>query len=155
MRLNQSSIKNDSIIRDNFSPFIKRNMLRFSSECHKIFSSIIISNSIDMMTMFFWFKKSPNFFLNNNSMFSDMSPMVTGGMTRSINQNIAMLFVAPSFPTNACLSFFASHSNFVFNYYFRRTWMTLLSYLCFSHFSFSFNGMLETFGSTHKEIIQF
>ena len=71
----------------------------------QIFRTIIISNTIDMMTFFFWSKMASKFFLHNKPMFVNITMFITKRMVGLMNKNITTgLFFLSTFPVRIILA---------------------------------------------------
>lgn len=72
-----------------------------ASENYKIFKSVIILNSVDMMNVLVWKKPSFESFFHYKTMFKHSSFFVSRGIARKINSNVTVL--SHTFVTNAAL----------------------------------------------------
>jgi len=110
-------------------------MTRIISKKFKIFNSIIIFNTVNMVDNFFFFKITTNMFFHDNSMLPNISARITKRMRRFFNKNVSIFIFCPSaFP----LGMFFKFSRFPhFLLCFFRKFMTLLK--------FSFRRAMKSF----------
>ena len=75
-------------------------MLAFIFKEVKILKSIIVFNSVYMVTAFFGFKITPYMFFHNKPMFTNITRSITKGMIGVINHNVTKGgFKASSYPS--------------------------------------------------------
>lgn len=103
----------DDVRRINGMFCFKRIMCSLCLKSHKIFRAIIIFDFIDMMTGFFWFKKSFDLFFNYKPMFKNISSFIFIRMIKTHDTNISQhMLKSPSLPFSIFISNMFSKGGF-------------------------------------------
>lgn len=110
----------------------------------KVFYSIIILDTVDMMDDFFCRKNTSQQFFHYNTMLKDFTSFVSKGMLWLRNIDITMTYTSSAFPKRVLRA--CARSNKVVNLFLR----PLSAFIGYTHFSFGFFRMMcSSFSKTN------